>query len=92
MALILHPNLTSHLVETLLQLATSDGLQSCHTYISCILTKWKGVELVEVCAYRCIDIVGLKNIFGVNEMFRNVDNFMTSQITRIYPKKKKNTE
>jgi len=60
MALILHPNLTSHLVETLLQLATSDGLQCCHIYISCIFTKWKDVKLGEVCAYRCIDIVVLK--------------------------------
>jgi len=60
MALILHPNLTSHLVETLLQLATSDGLQCCHIYISCILTKWKDVQLGEVCACRCIYIIGLK--------------------------------
>ena len=44
MAPILHPNLTSHLVETLLQLATSDGLQRCHIYKICILTKWKDVN------------------------------------------------
>jgi hypothetical protein len=62
MALILHPNLTSHLVETLLQLATSDGLQCCHIYIGCVLTKWKDVLLGEVCAYRCIDVVGFKII------------------------------
>jgi hypothetical protein len=67
MALILHPNLTSHLVETLLQLAASDGLQCCHIYISCILSKWKDAKLGEVCSYRYIDIIDGKTIFGTDK-------------------------